>query len=248
MRPLREPLIYVSYVTDDCFRRSSETTSRGRQNEAKRVRMLPGETLIPLTLFTALLLVLSLHILAASGQFPREHRAPALASGVGGIILYGTIAGDDHEPGGRPAGGLAADPLVCGRHRRRLRHSRGAARAAAVSRPLRRRPRVAIELCRSGRVAGVAAGPVERRRDDLAAARLESVLDALHLELEALADMAAVPLPGGQQLARLFRRFRLDAPFLRAGHEHRGVKRLRRRGRPVLECGGRPLFECGGGH
>src|SRR6185369_5184501 len=91
-RPLREPLIYVSYVTDDCFRRSRETKSRGRQNEAKRVRMLPGETLIPLTLFTALLLVLSLHILAASGQFPREHRAPALASGVGGIVLYGTIA------------------------------------------------------------------------------------------------------------------------------------------------------------
>src|SRR4051794_41855183 len=54
--------------------------------------MLPGETLIPLTLFTALLLVLALHILAASGQFPREHRAPALASGVGGIVLYGTIA------------------------------------------------------------------------------------------------------------------------------------------------------------
>ena len=92
MRLLREPLIYVSYVTDDCFRRSSETTSRGRQNEAKRVRMLPGETLIPLTLFTALLLVLSLHTLAASGQFPREHRAATLASAVGGIVLYGTIA------------------------------------------------------------------------------------------------------------------------------------------------------------
>ena len=54
--------------------------------------MLPGETLIPLILFTALLLVLALHTLAASGQFPREHRAPALASGVGGIVLYGTIA------------------------------------------------------------------------------------------------------------------------------------------------------------
>ena len=49
-------------------------------------------TVIPLILFTALLLVLSLHALAASGQFPREHRAPALASGVGGIVLYGTIA------------------------------------------------------------------------------------------------------------------------------------------------------------
>jgi len=54
--------------------------------------MLPGETVIPLILFTALLLVFSLHTLAASGQFPREHRAPALASGVGGIVLYGTIA------------------------------------------------------------------------------------------------------------------------------------------------------------
>jgi hypothetical protein len=85
MRLLRDPLIYVSYVTDDCFRGSRETTSRGRQNEARRAGMLPGE-------FTALLLVLALHILAASGQFPREHRAPALASGVGGIVLYGTIA------------------------------------------------------------------------------------------------------------------------------------------------------------
>ena len=92
MRLLREPLIYVSYVTDDCFRRSRETTSRGRQDDAKRVGMLPGETLIPLILFTALLLVLSLHTLAASGQFPREHRAATLASGVGGIVLYGTIA------------------------------------------------------------------------------------------------------------------------------------------------------------
>jgi len=54
--------------------------------------MLPSETLIPLVLLTALLLVLSLHTLAASGQFPREHRAPALASGLGAIVLYGTIA------------------------------------------------------------------------------------------------------------------------------------------------------------
>ncbi|MGA7486704.1 MAG: hypothetical protein WBW74_07170 [Xanthobacteraceae bacterium] len=54
--------------------------------------MLPNETLIPLVLFTALLLAFSLHTLAASGQFPRAHRAPALASGLGVIILYGTIA------------------------------------------------------------------------------------------------------------------------------------------------------------
>jgi len=54
--------------------------------------MLPNETLIPLAIFTALLLVVSLHTLAASGQFPREHRAPALISGFGAIILHGTIA------------------------------------------------------------------------------------------------------------------------------------------------------------
>ena len=56
--------------------------------------MLPNETLIPLVLFTALLLVLSLHGLAASGQFPHEHRNPVLRFGLGGIILYGTIAID----------------------------------------------------------------------------------------------------------------------------------------------------------
>jgi hypothetical protein len=54
--------------------------------------MLPNESLIPLVLLAALLLVFSLHTLAASGQFPREHRAPALASGLGAIVLYGTIA------------------------------------------------------------------------------------------------------------------------------------------------------------
>ena len=54
--------------------------------------MLPEAALIPLALFTALLLFGSLHVLAASGQFPREQRAPALASGFGGFILYGSIA------------------------------------------------------------------------------------------------------------------------------------------------------------
>lgn len=54
--------------------------------------MLPKEALVPLAVFTALLLVVSLHTLAASGQFPREHRAPALMSGIGAIILHGTIA------------------------------------------------------------------------------------------------------------------------------------------------------------
>jgi hypothetical protein len=65
---------------------------RGCQTEGRRVRMLPSDTLIPLVLLTALLLVFCLHALAASGQFPREHRTPALASGLGGIVLFGTIA------------------------------------------------------------------------------------------------------------------------------------------------------------
>ena len=54
--------------------------------------MLPEAIWIPLALFTTLLLFVSLHALAASGQFPREHRAPALMSGGGAIVLYGTIA------------------------------------------------------------------------------------------------------------------------------------------------------------
>ena len=54
--------------------------------------MLPEAAIIPLALFTTLLLFVSLLALAACGQFPREHRAPALASGSGAFILYGTIA------------------------------------------------------------------------------------------------------------------------------------------------------------
>ncbi len=53
--------------------------------------MLPKEVLIPLVPFCLLLLIFSLHTLAASGQFPREHRAPVLASSLGSIVLYGTI-------------------------------------------------------------------------------------------------------------------------------------------------------------
>jgi hypothetical protein len=54
--------------------------------------MLPEAVWIPLALFTTLLLFVSLYALAASGQFPREHRTPALMSGAGAIVLYGTIA------------------------------------------------------------------------------------------------------------------------------------------------------------
>jgi hypothetical protein len=55
-------------------------------------RMLPADALAPLALFAALVLTLTLQALAGSGQFPREHRAPALATALGEIILYGSIA------------------------------------------------------------------------------------------------------------------------------------------------------------
>jgi hypothetical protein len=54
--------------------------------------MLSVESFTPLIVFAALLLVLSLHGLAASGQFPREHRKPPLASGLGPAFLYGSIS------------------------------------------------------------------------------------------------------------------------------------------------------------
>src|SRR5262245_65811520 len=54
--------------------------------------MLLEALLIPLLLFTALLHFVSLHLLSASGQFPREHRSPSLTSALGALILYGTIA------------------------------------------------------------------------------------------------------------------------------------------------------------
>jgi hypothetical protein len=46
----------------------------------------------PLALLMALLLALSLLGLAASGHFPAEHRAAALRSVAGRIVLYGSIA------------------------------------------------------------------------------------------------------------------------------------------------------------
>jgi hypothetical protein len=47
---------------------------------------------LPLVLLMALVLAAALHGLAASGHFPAQHRAPALASGAGAAILYGTMA------------------------------------------------------------------------------------------------------------------------------------------------------------
>jgi hypothetical protein len=54
--------------------------------------MPPIETAISLPLFTALTHVLCLQGLAASGQFPRKHRNPALASRLGAVFLYCAIA------------------------------------------------------------------------------------------------------------------------------------------------------------
>jgi hypothetical protein len=41
---------------------------------------MPSDAWLPLLLFMALLMALSLHGLAASGHFPHEYRAPALRS------------------------------------------------------------------------------------------------------------------------------------------------------------------------
>ena len=54
--------------------------------------MLPGSAVIPLLSFMLLLLSVSLCGLAASGHFPAEHRAPALRSGAGRFILFGSLA------------------------------------------------------------------------------------------------------------------------------------------------------------
>ena len=53
---------------------------------------MPTDAWLPLLLFMALLLALSLHGLAASGHFPNERRAPALQSGAGRLLLFGSIA------------------------------------------------------------------------------------------------------------------------------------------------------------
>jgi hypothetical protein len=44
-----------------------------------------------LTVFMALVLVLSLYALTVSGHFPAEHRAPSLTTPVGRLLLWGTL-------------------------------------------------------------------------------------------------------------------------------------------------------------
>ena len=48
--------------------------------------------MLPLALFVALLVVLSLHGLAASGHFPRRYRSTPFTSGAGPTILFASIA------------------------------------------------------------------------------------------------------------------------------------------------------------
>ena len=53
---------------------------------------MSSNAILPLVLFMALQLAVALCGLAASGQFPREHRSPALTSGAGPVILFGSLA------------------------------------------------------------------------------------------------------------------------------------------------------------
>lgn len=46
---------------------------------------------LPLLLFVGIVLTAALQLLAASGHFPAEHRAPALRVGGGPLILFGSM-------------------------------------------------------------------------------------------------------------------------------------------------------------
>jgi hypothetical protein len=49
------------------------------------------DTVLPLALFMALMLSFSMHGLAASGHFPKEHRSAALRAGAGPLVLFGSL-------------------------------------------------------------------------------------------------------------------------------------------------------------
>jgi hypothetical protein len=49
------------------------------------------DAVLPLALLMALVLSCSLHGLAASGHFPKEHRSAALSAGGGPLVLFGSI-------------------------------------------------------------------------------------------------------------------------------------------------------------
>lgn len=52
---------------------------------------MPAAAWLPLILFAGLILAAALHLLAASGQFPAEHRSGSLREGTGPVILFGTM-------------------------------------------------------------------------------------------------------------------------------------------------------------
>src|SRR5271166_5053207 len=56
--------------------------------------MLPSHArmAVALLMFAALVLAGALHLLAASGHFPREHRDVQLRSALGRFVLFGSIA------------------------------------------------------------------------------------------------------------------------------------------------------------
>jgi len=82
--------------------------------------MLIGDAILPLVLFTALVLCAALGALAASGHFPHEHRAPALRRGFGRVLLIGAcaLAALSLAVGGRilpwPAAVIAAGTAILG--------------------------------------------------------------------------------------------------------------------------------------
>lgn len=49
------------------------------------------DAMLPLALFMTLMLACSMHGLAASGHFPKEHRSAALSAGAGPLVLFGSL-------------------------------------------------------------------------------------------------------------------------------------------------------------
>jgi hypothetical protein len=49
------------------------------------------DAVLPLALLMVLVLSFSMHGLAASGHFPKEHRSAALSAGAGPLVLFGSL-------------------------------------------------------------------------------------------------------------------------------------------------------------
>jgi hypothetical protein len=52
---------------------------------------MPLASIVPLIIFAALMLLISLQALSASGHFPKASRLPALAQGSGPLVLWTSI-------------------------------------------------------------------------------------------------------------------------------------------------------------